>query len=97
MKDNSNFFDLLSYSSAGYLDKYDEGCALRELDFYFSNNINSGNFDIVNYERLIYIELRFTDNEEIQKKVQDLKQIICSNYIVRQKLLEKLVLRRTPV
>ena len=97
MKDNSNFFELLTYSSAGYLDKYDESCALRELDFYFENNSNSGNFDVINYERLIYIELRFAHHEEIQSRVQELKELICRNYITRQKLLEKITLRRTPV
>lgn len=45
--------------------------------------------DIINYEELIYFELYFKDNQNVQNKIQELKQIIHDNYKFKQQLIYK--------
>ena len=47
----------MQYSrSSSEIEDYDENCALRELQYYLNGNDNALNYDIINYERLFYIE-----------------------------------------
>lgn len=66
MNATSNFYELMRYSDlAPELKDYDESCAIRELQYYLDGNDNAQNYDIINYERLIYIEDTFSYNEDI--------------------------------
>jgi len=74
----------MQYSrSSSELEGYDENCALRELQYYLNGHDNALNYDIINYERLFYIEEFFNDNEEIRNMLNELKHRICNNYILR--------------
>lgn len=67
MNATSNFFELMQYSSQGpELENYDENNAIRELEYYLDGNNNAMNYDVINYERLIFIEIMFRDHEQIQ-------------------------------
>lgn len=91
----------MQYSRVGpELNQYDEDCALRELQYYLEEgHDNCLNYDVINYERLIYIEEFFSDNEEIRGMLHDLKHIICENYVQRQLLISRLLLQdhETPI
>lgn len=41
---------------------------------------NNKNVDIIDYERVIYTDITFKDDEEISALVKELKQAISSNY-----------------
>lgn len=88
----SNFQELMQYAIAPELEFYDEGCAIRELQYYLDGNDNSQNYDIINYERLIYIEDTFSYNEDIHNMLTELKHKIANNYIQRQKFIARLLL-----
>ena len=49
----------MKYGIAPELEFYDEDCAIRELQYYLDGNDNSQNYDMINYERLFYIEDNF--------------------------------------
>ena len=53
------------------------------------NNLST--IDIIDYERLIYIELTFPEDEEIQNLVQILKENICKNYKFKWKYINRLI------
>lgn len=87
--DYKNFVDSLTYCSTGDLDAYNRSHAMRELEYYISHPNNS-TYDVIDYERLIYIEMRFADDPEVMRQLTQLKNIICKNYILRKKLLNRL-------
>lgn len=94
MNATSNFRELMQYSSLGpELEGYDENCAIRELQYYLDGNDNAMNYDVINYERLIYIEIAFAGHEHIHGMLQDLKHRICDNYIQRQQFIDRLILK----
>ena len=66
-KTNGHFLDLLTYSNTP-LDEYDKGKTLRELDYY-DKHCNDEVYDIIDYEKLIYFEVRFQYDEEIMEKI----------------------------
>lgn len=88
----NNFFDLLQYTS-NELDFINEQSANDELDYYLNLEIfpNISLFDIIDYEKLIYIELRFLNNKEIQEKITRIKYLISQNYYDRKKLINRLM------
>lgn len=83
----------MQYSSLGpELENYDMDCAFRELQYYLDGNDNALNYDVINYERLFYIEENFIENEEIRNMLDELKHRICHNYVQRQQLIARLIL-----
>lgn len=59
-----------------------------ETTDYNNNNI----YDIINYEKLIYIFVNFQDNEEIMNSLEVIFNKIANNYNVKRKLREHLIL-----
>lgn len=51
---------------------------------------NDNNYDGLNYEKIIYIETTFAENEEIQLKIKNLKNYIAQNYLFKQKYLQRI-------
>ena len=92
VNDTSNFQELMKYGIAPELEFYDEDCAIRELQYYLDGNDNSQNYDIINYERLFYIEDNFSGNENIHNMLTELKHKISNNYLQRQKFIARLLL-----
>jgi hypothetical protein len=61
---------------------------LTDEAFMFTNAFA---YDAIDYEHLIYIEQTFANNNnEIKQLLQEIKNEICNNYIVKQKFLERL-------
>lgn len=63
--------------------------ALEKISFWAENN-NSWQVDFIDYEQLIFLELKFLEDDEILEKIYLLKSIIADNYAKRQKLLFKM-------
>lgn len=61
-----------------------------ETTDYNNNNI----YDIINYEKLIYIFVNFQDNEEIMNSLEVIFNKIANNYNVKRKLREHLILHQ---
>ena len=61
-----------------------------ETTDYNNNNI----YDIINYEKLIYIFVNFQDNEEIINSLEVIFNKIANNYNVKRKLREHLILHQ---
>ena len=63
---------------------------LKYLETTDYNNHNI--YDIINYEKLIYIFVNFQDNEEIMNSLEIIFNKIANNYSVKRKLREHLIL-----
>ena len=81
----NNFFDLAKYSEVPEIDNIGEDKALQELNWY-SDHSNCMAYDMIDYERLVFLELRFPESTRIQTKINDLKIQIYENYILRKKI-----------
>lgn len=51
---------------------------------------NDNNYDAYNYEKIIYIEMNFLTNIEIQEKIKELKTMISNNYAYKSKYLNRI-------
>lgn len=77
-----NTSDILSEEQAfNYLQK------INSINFLY-NNMNS--YDILDYEKIIFIEITYKNNQNIQELVQQIKQNISSGYIYKEKLKERI-------
>lgn len=52
---------------------------------------NLATVDIIDYEQLIYFELTYPENYEIQNLLNILKENICKNYIYKKKFLSRII------
>ena len=90
----NNFFYLLQYSNASTVDDLNEQNIINELSYLLNNTtLNNDNYDIINYEWLIFIELSFKNNEQISALINEIKNNIKENYILKEKLLTRLTLQ----
>ena len=74
-------------------DSYDKNMAQRELDFWIENP-NDSIYNLINYEKLIFFELHFPDDIDIQTRINILKEIISKNYIMKKKFINHLSLSK---
>ena len=83
---NLGFYGLLNYIPLPPIN------TIQYLQKILNNpQINNGNvLDLINYEKLITIEMQNKNNEEVQILCNQIKQIIADNYINKQKLLIRL-------
>lgn len=64
---------------------------LDKIDFWIENN-NSYQVDFIDYEQLMFFEFfAAQEDEEISTKLQQLKCQIVDNYIIKEKLLFKMI------
>lgn len=54
---------------------------------YFDNSYSS---DLVDYEKLIYIEYNFSQNKTIQQLLKNIKENISNNYLLKYKYIARL-------
>lgn len=60
---------------------------LLDKDFLYLNWLN---FDVIDYEKIIYIEMNFSNNEEIKQLLDILKSNISNNYIIKNNYLNRI-------
>lgn len=83
MKINENFYFILNNTPINYPVCLSVSEALNYLTFINSNDFqynNISNYDIIDYEKLIYIETNFNDNIEIQELLKEIKSNIAFAY-----------------
>lgn len=76
-----NNFNISKNYAMAYLKKL-----LDEHDLW----LNDQAIESLDYEKILYIEQYFTDEEDIQLLIKQLKNIIIDNWIKKQKLLIRL-------
>ena len=79
----NHYTDMLQFQ---YVEKLKKKATLQWLHTLIDNSLyNDRQYDIIDYERLIYAETTFSTDEEISSLISTLKPIISTNY--RQKQL----------
>ena len=58
------------------------------------NYSNRTSYDFIDYEKLLFIENQYENNEEIMFLIKKIKNIISKNYLFKQQLLNKLILKK---
>ena len=82
----NNFYFLLKNTPHSYPIPIDETAAIEYLhlinhmEFYYNNSCC---YDLIDYEKIIYIELTFKDNSEIQDLIKSIKELISANYVFK--------------
>lgn len=65
---------------------------LKYLKFWNRTQLNNSNtIDIVNYEQLIYYEMAYKDDKDIQILIQTIKENIAYNYKIKALLIDNYV------
>lgn len=67
--------------------------ALKYLQYISSSYFaykNDNNYDAYDYEKIIYIEMNFSNNIEIQNIIQKLKLMISNSYAYKNKYLNRI-------
>jgi hypothetical protein len=90
---NSNFHNLVSNTRIDYplcLDRKDAINFLKLIghpDFYYGS---FHNYDIIDYKKLIYIEMSFQDDLEIQELLKEIKQFITEAFIYKHQYIKRI-------
>lgn len=61
---------------------------INNLGSYYSSNCN---YDLINYQKIIYIEETFKDDEEIMSLINSIKKTISSSYAYKCKYIKRLI------
>ena len=65
--------------------------ALSYLYFIDRTQHNNGyTLDLINYEKLIYIEVNFSSNKKIQQLLINIKENIANNFILKHKYIQRI-------
>lgn len=83
-------FGLLSYTDID-ANKMTREQAITELEYYRTHANNRTHCQI-NYELLILLEITFSNDDEIQKRILQLKKQIAKNYLLKEKLKKRIEL-----
>lgn len=86
MSIHDNFYYLLINTPTDYPIILTEEEALNYLNYINQNNFlynNISNYDIIDYEKLIFIEYIFIDNQNIQKLLIEIKKNIANGYYLK--------------
>lgn len=85
----NNFFDLLKYAHVPELNKSPDE-VLDEIDVLF-DNANDKAYDLINYERLIYLDMKYKDNDMVSRRINELKNFIADNYKTKELLKNRYI------
>jgi hypothetical protein len=83
---NENFYFLLINTPLSYPICLNEKEAINYLELILDKNFlynNISNYDIIDYEKILYIEQEYKNNALIQNMVNELKQLIASGYKIK--------------
>ncbi len=90
---HSNYYYLLINTPLTYPVCLTEEEALTYLKYINRDDFqynNIANYDILDYEKILYIEVSFPDNEEIQKLLTQIKANIATGYVIRNQYKNRL-------
>lgn len=89
----SNFHALVNNTNINfplYLERQEILKYLKLINSFNKFYSNMCNFDLIDYQRLIYIEENYSDDEEIINLIKTIKQRISESYIYKHKYLKRL-------
>ena len=90
---HNNYYYLLINTPLTYPVCLNEEEALTYLKYINRDDFqynNIANYDILDYEKILYIEVSFPDNEEIQKLLTQIKANIATGYAIRNQYKNRL-------
>ena len=70
---------------------FTENTAKHFLSKIEKSNLNNGVFDLIDYEKLIYIYINFLDNSEIKQRIEAIFSLISANLEIREKYKLKIL------
>ena len=70
---------------------FTENTAKNFLSKIEKSNLNNGVFDLIDYEKLIYIYINFLDNSEIKQHIEAIFSLISANLEIREKYKLKIL------
>lgn len=62
----------------------------QEALIYLKNIYNNKSYDLIDYEKFIYIDVNFSNNNEIQYFINKIKQDISNNWFKKQQFINRL-------
>jgi hypothetical protein len=69
----NNFIDLLDYCYSSSLDHSSDSVLIELKEYLLTPYLQEGtNFNIIPLERIIYLYLEYSDNEEIQNTINEI-------------------------
>ena len=83
---HDNFYYLLTNTPTNYPITITETEALDYLNYINKSNFlynNISNYNIIDYEKLIFIEYTFINNQEIQELLIEIKKNIADGYYIK--------------
>lgn len=85
------YFGLLNYS---YIKEnhLSEDEILHKIE-WFKSHANNKVYDMIDYEWLICMEIKFAEHKNIVTAIKELKQMIAKNYLLKQKMKARMLLR----
>lgn len=88
-KENLNFQNFINftYSFNGF--QYTKEQALIDLQEMLNNN-ELKDFNFINYEKLFYIDVYYSDDDNIQFYLKQIKTLIANNWHERQLILNRI-------
>lgn len=64
---------------------------LAKIDWFIAHG-NNRTYDMIDYEWLICMELKFGHDEQIANKINTLKNMIAKNYLLKEKMKARITL-----
>lgn len=83
---DKNFYYLLTNTPLTYPVCLNEEEAITYLKYINSDDFtynNIGNYDVIDYEKIFYIEIIYGENEIIQSLLNDIKKNIAAGYVFK--------------
>ncbi len=88
-RENPNFNKFIDFTHTFNGFTYTKDEALKDLKKLLDNN-QLKNFNFINYEKLFYIDIYYSNDDDVQFYLKQIKQIIADNWYERQIILNRL-------
>ena len=88
-KENLNFQNFINFTYSFNSFQYTKEQALVDLQEMLNNN-ELKDFNFINYEKLFYIDVYYSDDDNIQFYLKQIKTLIANNWYERQLILNRI-------
>lgn len=88
-KENLNFQNFINFTYSFNSFQYTKEQALVDLQEMLNNN-ELKDFNFINYEKLFYIDVYYSDDDNIQFYLKQVKTLIANNWYERQLILNRI-------
>lgn len=88
-KENLNFQNFINFTYSFNSFQYTKEQALIDLQEMLNNN-ELKDFNFINYEKLFYIDVYYSNDNNIQFYLKQIKTLIANNWYERQLILDRI-------